>query len=185
MSLSRSVLSTGSGFLDRVLCVVGAVLFSQGPEFIQQYLQRLGGHVDEARRQVEQFRHTAEQSGVSLEQLIAQTNANSDAAVAKLGGVMSTAAERLHSLEASQAAITQASIFERPFVFLRHADLQIAQSTWNIFKPAVPTTAEGLVYALAGMLVLLLLYHVAFRIPVSAGYRRWQNKRSTRRLAEA
>ncbi|PTY08153.1 DUF2937 domain-containing protein [Opitutaceae bacterium EW11] len=185
MSLSRSLLSTGSGFLDRVLCVVGAVLFSQGPEFIQQYLQRLGGHVDEARRQVEQFRHTAEQSGVSLEQLIAQTNANADPAVAKLGGVMSSASERLHHLEGTQSAIAQASVFERPFVFLRHADFDIVQSTWGAFKPAVPTTAEGMMYALVGMIVLLLLYHVAFRIPVSAGYRRWQSNRSTRKLARA
>jgi len=32
----------------------GAVLLAQAPEFLQQYLQRLGGHLDEARRMVEQ-----------------------------------------------------------------------------------------------------------------------------------
>ena len=30
--------------------ILGAALFSQLPEFFQQYLQRLGGHLDEARR---------------------------------------------------------------------------------------------------------------------------------------
>jgi len=63
----RSLLAGGEGLLDRLLCVVGAVLFSQLPEFIQQYLQRLGGHLDEARRQLEQFRAVAAQSDLTLD----------------------------------------------------------------------------------------------------------------------
>ena len=41
----------------------------------------------------------------------------------------------------------------------------IRQMELNIFQPAVPTTAEGLVYALLGMLVLLSLYHFGVRRP--------------------
>ena len=51
MRLTRplhSVFSAGDSLIDRLLCVAGAVLCSQLPEFIQQYLQRLGGHLDEA-----------------------------------------------------------------------------------------------------------------------------------------
>lgn len=174
--------STGSGLLDRLLCVLGAVSFSQGPEFIQQYLQRLGGHVDEARRQVSQYEQVAGQSGLSLDQFIAQTNANQDAAVAKLGTVMSDANTRLQHLEATQNAIAQSSLFERPFVFLRNVDTEIAQSTWAIFKPAVPTTAEGLAYAIIGMLLLLGVYHALFRLPVQAGYRAYRRRRTPERV---
>jgi hypothetical protein len=35
----------GETLLDRVLCVAGAITLSQAPEFFQQYLQRLGGHL--------------------------------------------------------------------------------------------------------------------------------------------
>lgn len=178
MSVTTSVLSTGSGFLDRLLCVLGAVSLSQGPEFIQQYQQRLGGHVDEARRQVDQYENVARQSGITLDQFIAQTNANADGAVAKLGSVMTEATTRLHHLEASQQAIAQSSIWERPFVFLRHMDSEIAQSTWAIFKPAVPTTAEGVLYALAGMVLILAIYHGLFRLPVQAGYRAYRRRRT-------
>jgi hypothetical protein len=48
-------------------------------------------------------------------------------------------------------------------VFLRHLDLGIARSTAAVFKPAVPTTAEGLVYALTGMLAFLGLYHLGLK----------------------
>lgn len=178
-------MATGDGFLDRVLCVLGALGFSQGPEFIQQYVQRLGGHVDEARRQVEQFRHTAGQSGLTLERLIAQTNANSDPAVAKLGGVMSAATERLQSLESSREAITQASVWERPFVFLHNVDHAIARATWADYRPALPTTPEGIVYAIVGLIVLLCIYRVFVRAPVAFGYRRWRRQRAEREIARA
>ncbi|ACB74978.1 DUF2937 family protein [Opitutus terrae] len=165
MKIGRALLGAGDGVLDRVLCVIGTLLFSQAPEFMQQYLQRLGGHLDEARRQLAQFQRVADQSGVTLEQLIRQTSANTDAAVAKLGGVMSHAVSRVQELQTAQTAIQNATIWEKPFVFLRHVDTSIASATWEIYRPAVPTTVEGLVYAAIGMLVLLALYHGAVRYP--------------------
>jgi len=181
MKFSRVLLGMGDGVLDRVLCVVGTVAFSQIPEFMQQYVQRLGGHLDEARRQLGQFHNAAEQSGITLDRLIAQTSSNSDAAVAKLGGVMTEAVTRVDELQAAQNAILTASIWERPFVFLRNVDSDIARATWQIFKPAVPTTVEGLVYAGIGMLVLLLVYHAGVRFPIT----RLTHRRHVRRAAQA
>ncbi len=172
MKLGRTLAGVGDGFLDRVLCVAGAVIFSQIPEFIQQYLQRLGGHLDEARRQLAHFRHVAAESGLTLERLIDQTRTNADPAVAKLSGVMTETATRVRELEQAQAAISGASLWSRPFVFLQHMDRGIAHATWNIFQPAVPTTAEGFFYAGLGMLVLLGLYHFGIRYPVTRRLRR-------------
>ncbi len=133
---------------------------------MQQYLQRLGGHLDEAQRQVAQFRHTAEQAGISLDALVQKTNANPDPAVARLGGVMTDTVARADSLRAAHDALLNAALWERPFVFLRHLDTGIAHATWAVFQPAVPTTLEGLVYAAAGMLVLLGIYHLGLKRPI-------------------
>jgi len=172
MNAGKKLLGAGDGLLDRILCATGAVLFSQLPEFMQQYLQRLGGHLDEARRNLEQFRATAAHSGLTLDRFITQTAANADPAVAKLAGVMTGAVARVDDLAAAQAAITQAPLWSRPFVFLRHLDPGIAEATWGIFKPAVPTTVEGLVYALAGMLILLGVYHLGLKPAVTRLFRR-------------
>lgn len=166
MKPAEKLLGAGEGLLDRVLCVAGAVGFSQAPEFMQQYMQRLGGHLDEARRQLAQFEQAAAQSGLTLQRFIAQTSTNSDTAVAKLGSVMMRASTRVESLQSAQDALQNASLWTRPFVFIRHLDTTIAQGTWSIFKPAVPTTGEGLVYALLGMLVLISLYHFAIKYPI-------------------
>ncbi|MES1194692.1 MAG: DUF2937 family protein [Opitutus sp.] len=167
MNPGRKLLGAVEGLLDRVLCVVGAILFSQAPEFMQQYLQRLGGRLDEARLHVLQFQHTAAESGLTLERLISQTTANADPAVARLGGVMTAAIARVGTLEQAQTAILHASLWARPFVFLRNFDPAIARSTWSIFRPAVPTTLEGLVYALLGMLVLLAVYRLGLKYPAT------------------
>jgi len=171
MKLARAAVGAGDGLLDRALCAAGTIIFSQIPEFMQQYLQRLGGHLDEARRQLAQFRHTAEQSGVTLDQLINQTNANAAPAVARLGGVIHETVARVDHLEAAQAAISGASLAARPFVFLHHVDPEIARATWSIFKPAVPTTVEGLAYALLGMFVFLALYHGGVKYPIRRSVR--------------
>ncbi|HKB57195.1 MAG TPA: DUF2937 family protein [Lacunisphaera sp.] len=166
MKSGRGFLGIFDSLIDRILCVLGAVLFSQGPEFMQQYLQRLGGHLDEARRQLAAFQDTATNTGVTLDQFIHQTGANPDPGVARLGGVMTDTVERVSALQSAHDALMHSSLWARPFVFLRHLDLEITRATGAIYKPAVPTTLEGLVYALAGMLAFLALHHLVLkRVP--------------------
>lgn len=158
--------------VDRILCVSGAVLFSQFPEFVQQYQQRLGGHLDEARRQLDQFRAAAAQTGATLDQLVANANANTNPSVARLGGVIVETQSRVQTLSADQQAIQDASVWSRPFVFFHHMDPQIAKATFAIYRPAVPTTLEGLLYAAVGIVIILSVYHGCIRYPVRRAMRR-------------
>lgn len=163
MKSSSRIFRTFDGLIDRLLCVAGAVLFSQGPEFMQQYLQRLGGHLHEAQRQLGLFRNAASYSGGTLDEFIAQTRDNSNAGVAQLGSVMRDAVDRTASLQAAHDALAHSSLWTKPFVFIRHVDPDIARATWAAYLPAVPTTIEGLLYALAGVLVCLLIYHLGIK----------------------
>ena len=95
---------------------------------------------------------------------------------------MADSADRTANLAASEHALRAASAWSRPFVFLRHFDPAIAHATWAVFRPAVPTTAEGAVYALLGMIVMLALYHGAVRRPVEH-FRR--NRAARRGVASA
>lgn len=164
----RPLFRAGEGILDRVLCLLGAVAFCQLPEFIQQYLQRLGGHLDEARRQLAQFEAVAAQSKLTLPQFIERTSANTDTAVARLGGVMQDTFARVTELSAAESALRNATLWEKPFVFFSHLDPSIASATLDVYKPAVPTTIEGLVYAAAGMITILCVYHGCIRYPIAA-----------------
>jgi hypothetical protein len=162
----RSASERAETLLDRVLCVAGAVLFSQFPEFMQQYLQRLEGHLDEAKLAVERFKDAARQSGMSLDQLVTGASQNPDPAMGRLGGVVRAAVARVDELGAADAALRGASVWSRPFVFLSHVDWGIARATLSIYRPAVPTTAEGALYACVGIIVMLGVYHLAVRGPI-------------------
>jgi hypothetical protein len=168
----RSVSGGAERLLDRFLCVGGAVLFSQLPEFMQQYLQRLEGHLDESRLVVDRFKQAAAQSGMTLDQLVSGAGQNPDPAMGKLGGVIQGALARADELGTADAALRHASAWTRPFVFATHLDGGIARATWAIYRPAVPTTVEGVTYAALGMMLVLATYHLAIRAPIAAGLRR-------------
>jgi hypothetical protein len=175
VALPRIIRSASAGLerlLDRVLCVLGAVVFSQVPEFMQQYLQRLEGHLDEARLQLERFRAAAAQSGMTLDQLVAGAARNPDPSMGRLGGVVRSLIARVDELASADAALRHASLWKRPFVFAGHLDAGIARATWSIFRPAVPTTVEGLLYAGAGTVIALTAYHLCVRAPVARHLRR-------------
>jgi hypothetical protein len=158
--------------LDRVLCVAGAVVFSQAPEFMQQYLQRLGGNLDDARLVVSHFADVAAKSGMSVEELASGAARNPDPSVAGLGGVIRESVARAGDLAAAYDSLLHASAWTRPFVFIAHFDAAIAKPTLWAYKPAVPTTAEGLLYAGFGIVATLAAYHLAVRGPIVRRIRR-------------
>lgn len=169
----------GESLLDRVLCVLGAAGLSQAPEFFQQYLQRLGGHLDEARLVLARYEQVARESGITLQQLIDTTRAQAAEPVAKLGGVIADSQARVAELAVAETALREANLWERPLVFLRHVDGDIAARTWEVFKPAIPVTMEGAVYAGAGMVLALLLYQGCVAAPCRALGRRWLVKKTS------
>jgi len=175
----RPAIDAAERLFDRVLCVVGAVLFSQLPEFMQQYLQRLEGHLDEARLVVSRFKDAAAQSGLSIDQLVAGTVQNPNPAVGRLGGVIREAVARVSDLASADDALRQATIWTRPFVFVAHLDGGIAKATLAIYKPAVPTTIEGFLYAGIGVMVVMAFYHLAIRGPIVRVFKKEAAGRTT------
>jgi len=169
---------TGETLLDRVLCVAGAVAFSQAPAFMQQYFQRLGGHLDEATRDLQRFQYIADAAGEDVAAFAERTRASADQVMARLGESVADAIARVDELASAVAALRDASPWSRPFVFLEHVDVGIARAAWVDFQPAVPTTFEGALYAAAGMIVFLALYHGAIRAPIAAFVRKTRARRA-------
>jgi hypothetical protein len=101
--------------------------------------------------------------------------------MARLAGVVQEAVARVGDLAAADDALRHASVWTRPFVFIGHLDAGIARATLAIYRPAVPTTAEGLLYAGLGMVLVLALYHLAVRGPIA----RRLGKRTAARAADA
>ena len=118
--------------VDGIGAAAGAAVCSQLPEFVQQYLQRLGGHRDEAFRFVQMLK--------------SQGNDVSSA-------VLTLAQDRADSLARAFDQLAQTSDLGRPAAFFRYLDVDVARATLDLFKPAVPLTPAGLLYGAVGLLL--------------------------------
>lgn len=110
---------------------------SQIMAFIQVYLQRLGGHIDELRRTLDGLQSGAIGKGIS------------DGAARQQ--LVDSFAHRLGELETARDAIAHAGAFAKPAIFAMHVDPEIAAATMDAFTPAVPLDTPSIVFALAGM----------------------------------
>ena len=139
----------------------GALVASQGPEFAQQYRQRLGGAVDELRRVVARFDADAQTTGQSREAAIDRLRGNSDRLTSLQGDAMRANVERLGRLEGQRAAFADAGPFARLTLLVREGDTDLARAAWRDFEPAVPTTTEGFTTAALGFALAYALSRLA------------------------
>ena len=117
---------------------VTAAAAAQLPAFVQQYLQRLGGHLDEAR-----FMAGQAAAGDAYRELLP----------AAREVVLRTAEARAETLATAHDAIAGAGDLTRPLIFLAHVDEAIAAATWRMFEPGLPLGWGGAAYGLAAALL--------------------------------
>ena len=127
-----------------------ALIGTQGPEFAQQYRQRLAGAIDELTRIVRTFDDEAEGQSLKRDEAIGRLEANPDPLVRERGADMDGDAHRLRRLKASLDALQRPDTLGRLVTLARTYDSATARETWRDFEPAVPTSTEAiLVGALA------------------------------------
>ncbi|QRM28967.1 DUF2937 family protein [Microvirga sp. VF16] len=140
----------------------GGIVASQGPEFAQQYRQRLGGAIDELRQVITRFDADAQASGETRESAITRLRSNADDFVSRQGTAMQANVERLGRLENHRGTMMQAGPFSRVALMVRDGDQDVMEAVYRDFEPAVPVTEEGILSTAIGFIavwggVLLLM----------------------------
>lgn len=138
-----------------------ALSASQFLAFVQQYRQRLGGHLDEAR--LGQSRIASGQIMTALEP------------AARVQAVQDMAA-RVDHLQQADAALRDAGLLARPVAFVHSFEPDIALATWHDFQPAIPVDAASLTYTAVGLFLGWMIYEFA-SWPVAGLYRRRRRHR--------
>ncbi len=153
--VSGSVLSK---LINGAAAVLGAALFSQFPAFYQQYLQRLGGGLDQARIAVQRIEEVARSLGLTVDNMVERFMMSRDAAYKSLGAINVQVLEDLQRLQEAEAVLANATGVDRIIQFFSHLDMTVAGGTLRTYVPALPLTLEALVYAAIGMLFGILVY---------------------------
>lgn len=122
---------------------------SQGPGFTLQYMQNLQGRIDELKPMVEQYDADLTGYGYTRAQALAECDNAARLLNALCDGYERTIV-RYDVLTAHMAELEAANEYVRPLLLARSRLNDVAQSTYSQFKPAVPATLDGGVYAGGG-----------------------------------
>lgn len=149
--------------LALALGVFTGLAASQGPEFAQQYRQRIGGAIDELRTVVARFDENARAEGETREGAIARLRAQPDPIAQRQGPATEAVVERLTRLERQRDEVASAGPYGRLAALAKGFDPGLARATYLDYEPAWPATSEGLVIGGAGFLLGWLGLRTLFR----------------------
>jgi hypothetical protein len=139
-------------FVTGFVALAGAAVFAQFPAFYGDYLQRLGGRLDQARVQVERLERAARAENMDLIGYVEVFLASARSPVHRQGNVMIEQIADFERLRGAAAALGRAPVLARPWRFAAHLDGELARATLGDFTPSLPLGLEGLLYAAAGLL---------------------------------
>ena len=144
--------------VDRLFGLAGAALFFQFPNFMHQYVLELKGHVAELNHVIQNLSKTASISGKTLKAYVNKFLTSQDSDFVLQGEFMNTIINRYEKLNDSYQAMTEANLYAKPWVFLKHFDWNLAESTWSTFNPGFSFSLESLGYGFFGLVFGLMVY---------------------------
>jgi len=149
-----------ASLVDRCIFTLAFITGVQFPEFIQQYSQRLSGHLNEALQQLTQFQLIADRHFEgNLVEMIDKYSLNSEPSISETGSLIVDTVDRVNSLQTQLVSLEQADYFKRLYAFMTEYDLPMAQATLEQYQLAVPLDFMSLLSGAVLALGLLIIIH--------------------------
>jgi Protein of unknown function (DUF2937) len=130
--------------LALAIAVLAGLIGSQGPEFAQQYRQRLGGALEELSRIVSEFDAEVRGQNLTRAEGLKRLEDNDDLLAHERGEDMGKAIERAKRLNEQIQAMNSAGPLMRLYVITKGFDPAIARSTLDNYEPAGPLSLGAL-----------------------------------------
>jgi len=159
------------GLFDRLLLLSAVITGGLVPGFITQYVQRLGGRLDQARLDLAPWQQIADQYfHGDLVKLIEYHLASTDPTFHAEGGAIQTLVLAVEHLQAAVDAL-HGTLFHQLGYLALHMDPGLARATFGDWVPTFALSAEGILLALGFGLTLWLIFHALWRLTALAGQR--------------
>ncbi len=151
-------------WVDRLCVLIGAFVGSQIPAFMQQYSQRLAGHIAELNYTLLQIKNMAQFSNKSVDGYVQKFLMSSDADFVMHGKFMQSLQLRWETFSHAYNSLTQSSVWLKAYVFINELQSDIAYATLSTFQPSMIFNLESLAYALFGIVLALTIYKTLLKI---------------------
>jgi len=142
-SLATAALARANRLAATVVFLAAAALGSQAGPFIDAYAQNLDGRAAEARRQVERIRERAAAVDLTLDAYVRTFVTDENPVFRREGAALARQVARAEALTATRKALAEAGPIDRPVVFLRGLDPDIARAAARGYGPSLPLDPAG------------------------------------------
>ena len=147
-------------FFERLCGLAGAVLLSQAPTFMQQYIQNLQGRVAELKVQVDQLTTIAAQFHKTVPEYIGKFLSSSDPEFVAQGNLLKALFDRYSHIQTALQALQGTSVWQKPFALVANLQWDVAKSAFQQSSPALPLTLEGIIYSVVGFILGVIFYRM-------------------------
>ena len=130
--------------LALAIALLAGLIGSQGPEFAQQYRQRLGGALEELNRIVSEFDAEVQRQNLTPAEGLKWLEDNSDPLARECGEDLGKTMARAERLNDQIQAMNSAGPLMRLYVVATRFDPDVASSALNNYEPAVPLSVGAL-----------------------------------------
>lgn len=133
-----------------------ATVFSQAPEFAQQYQQRIGGAIGELEPIVANFDADAQRSDLTRAEALEIYGRSHEQFLKDRGKSMAEIFERYDALVRHREQLARTGELYRPLVLAYTGDAKLVGDTRRDFVLAVPISFSGIFYAVTGFILTIL-----------------------------
>ncbi|WP_441004000.1 DUF2937 family protein [Pseudocolwellia agarivorans] len=166
-----------STLFDRCLFTLTFILGLQLPEFIQQYSQRLSGHLNEALLQLGDYQEIADRHfDGNLKLMVDKYLTNSEPSINETAHVISKVTERVTDLQNHLTNLQDAEYINRVFYFITEFDESMAQATIQQYQLAIPLSLPALVSGTLFALCIVIFIHLSLRTSKSVCRKAFKKK---------
>ncbi|MEZ4630135.1 MAG: DUF2937 family protein [Deinococcales bacterium] len=150
--------------VDKIIFAVLLIIGLQIPNFLIQYQQRLGGHLDEAKRNVASYEPMAEQllGSADVRELASRFIASADEKDRLFANKIAGDMDRMVHLDGLLTALKESNPVSRMAYALFQLEPPIARQTLTDFKLGIPLTLEAIIYGLILAIVITGFYRLFF-----------------------
>jgi len=146
---------------DRFLFTLTFILGVQLPEFIQQYSQRLSGHVNEVHLQLNEFQLIANRYfNGNLTSMTEKYLANSEASINETADIIINTSDRAANLQAQLLNLQNADYVKRVYYFITEFDQSMLQATYEQYQLAIPLTLPAFITGVLFALFIVILNQI-------------------------
>lgn len=147
-----------NSLIEKCLFTLVFILGVQVPEFINQYIQRLSGHLEESKEQLKAFQLLAEQFHQGdLSLLIKQYRTNSDPMIMSTAELIEKLESRFNYLNAHISALNTDEYLQQLLTFFTQFDHQLLLKTAEFYQLAIPLNTHALATGFLLALITFLL----------------------------